>query len=124
MTILTPEEERIRKVLIEFAKRKSLVYYSDLLSRAKVSLSAQANRTEFGHLLGHICEYEHEHGRPLLSCVTQAKDGSHGGFYDIAESLYNISLKNNSQREVFLYDQMNKVFDCAKDGGYDGNDKD
>lgn len=119
MTTLTPEEERMRKVLIDVAKRGKLIYYSELLNHAKIPLSAQANRTEFGHLLGHICEYEHENGRPLLSCVTQAKDGSHGGFYAIAETLYQISLKNNSQREEFLYDQMKKVYDCAKTGGYD-----
>lgn len=112
--LMTPEHIRIRKVLIETARKKITVNYSELLRKAKVNLdmSVPYDRGMLGHMLGEISWNEVAEGRPMLSSVAvHAGDYKQGqGFFDLAETLYDIVLNNEDQRLVFGMNELNKTY--------------
>lgn len=67
----TEDHLRIKKVLIQVAKRKSVINYTDLLKRSGVRLdmSNPYDRGVLGNLLGDISWNEVKEGRPMLSSV-------------------------------------------------------
>ena len=104
---------RIKDVLIKVAKRKSVINYTDLLKQSGVHLdmSNPHDRGVLGNLLGDISWNEVQEGRPMLSSVAlhagDFKQG--GGFFDLAEELYSISLPSADAELNFGMDEMNKT---------------
>ncbi len=113
---MTPEHIRIREVLITYARKKSMVAYTDLLNEAKVKLdmSVPYERGILGRLLGEISWNEVQEGRPMLSSVAKLKGKNiqSQGFFDLAEDIYNIKLKNSDQRLRFGMEELNRTYDC------------
>lgn len=109
----TEDHLRIREVLIKVAKRKSVINYTDLLKQSGVRLdmSNPHDRGVLGNLLGDISWNEVQEGRPMLSSVAlhagDFKQG--GGFFDLAEELYSISLPSADAELEFGMDEMNKT---------------
>lgn len=114
MTNLTEEDKRVRQILIGVAsKRNGKISCSKLVSEAKLPLdmSSPYDREQLGRILGRIVEYEHEHGRPMLSSVVISDENVRGdGFYRIAEELGYGDWKTLKKNEVFAFDQMNKTY--------------
>jgi hypothetical protein len=84
----------VRTYLIELARKRTnqTVTYQKLSDDCNLGLHMHENpydRVVIGNLLGEISEYEHNHGRPLLSSlVIRLNDGEEGeGFYKLAERL-------------------------------------
>jgi len=82
MTMLNPAEERVRRILIERAKktdpqspRQALITYGDLCGAADPDQAywRGPRYRGIGSALGHVSTYEHEHGRPLLSGLVVQK---------------------------------------------------
>ena len=109
----TEDHLRIKDVLIKVAKRKSMINYTDLLKQSGVHLdmSNPHDRGVLGNLLGDISWNEVQEGRPMLSSVAlhagDFKQG--GGFFDLAEELYSISLPSADAELKFGMDEMNKT---------------
>lgn len=96
MINLTEEEKRVRNILItkasqrEATREERLICYSELIEEAPLKLSMRTpyHRTLLGVMLGNISEYEHEHGRPLLSVIAVKANFKHSdGFFKLAEDL-------------------------------------
>ncbi|MCQ2349868.1 MAG: hypothetical protein MJZ98_05240 [Paludibacteraceae bacterium] len=109
--VLTPEQERVRDILIETARKKSVVVYSDLVKKAglKLDMSIPYDRGQLGELLGRFSEKEVAEGRPMLSSVS-VLSGSYRcgqGFFDIAKELYGRTFHNQEEKEKFESDEMN-----------------
>lgn len=110
---LTPDHINIREVLINVARRKRTISYTELLTQSKVKLdmSIPYDRGMLGHLLGEISWNEVAEGRPMLSSVAiHAGDYKQGqGFFDLAERLYDITFNNADQQLKFGMDELNKT---------------
>ena len=112
---LTPEHLRIREILIQAAEKEQTINYTQLLNKAKIKLdmSIPYDRGQLGHLLGEISWSEVAEGRPMLSSVAlHAGDYKQGqGFFDLAERLYSINLRNSDQQLEFGMKELRKTFD-------------
>ena len=115
----TPEHERVREVLIQVASRKGTISYTELIRRAKLKLdmSIPYDRGLLGHILGDISWNECVEGRPMLSSVAlhagDSKQG--GGFFDLAEEIYDIDIDTDDKEWVFGMEEMNKTHDFWSD---------
>lgn len=109
MITLTPEEERVRNILIETAIHHSLITYGELIRKAnlKLDMSMPYDRKKLGDILGNVSEYEHDEHRPLLSCLAVSREYEHSqGFYNRAESLG----YHATDWEKFACNEMKKVY--------------
>jgi len=87
--------QEIYERLQEVARRRNVVYYSEIAPLAGLDMSLECDRAEIGCLLGEISTCEHEHGRPLLSAVVVHKPdpqseeslGPGQGFFTLAREL-------------------------------------
>ncbi|MDE6418586.1 MAG: hypothetical protein K2K49_05195 [Duncaniella sp.] len=90
-TLLTREENSIRKALIKRAKIGSNYSYTQLTEEVcpQFDMDDPSDRGELGHVLGNISRFEVEHGRPMLSAIVVRQDTriQGGGFFDLAEEL-------------------------------------
>ena len=109
----TEDHKRIKEVLVEIARNKKIINYTELLRKSKVNLdmSVPHDRGQLGHLLGEISWNEVQEGRPMLSSVAlHAGDFKQGqGFFDLAEDLYSISFSNEDEKLKFGMNEMNKT---------------
>lgn len=113
-TALTPEEERVREILINVASKRSIVYYTDLCHKAtlRLDMSIPADRGKIGHILGNISSYEHNLGHPLLSSVVVSKNMEQGdGFFKLAENLGYGEWQKLKKDKLFEFDMMKKTHD-------------
>lgn len=96
----TEDHLRIKKVLIQVAKR-----------RVRLDMSNPYDRGVLGNLLGDISWNEVKEGRPMLSSVAiHAGDFKQGqGFFDLAEELYAITFHSEDAKLKFGMDEMNKT---------------
>lgn len=69
-------------------------------------------RAEIGRILGDISEFEHRHGRPLISSLVISKGDNYqgDGFYKLAEYLGFGSWKKLIGDISFEIGQMNDTF--------------
>lgn len=113
MVPYTEDHLRIKEVLIKVAKRKSMINYTDLVKQSGVRLdmSNPHDRGVLGNILGDISWNEVKEGRPMLSSVAihagDFKQG--GGFFDLAEELYSISIPSADAELKFGMEEMNKT---------------
>ncbi len=82
---MDPKARTVRTTLIEVAKHKGTIAYSDVARIADLHVRNQT----FFRLLDDISTAEHEAGRPLLTAVVvRKKDGMPGqGFFKLATRL-------------------------------------
>lgn len=113
-TILTPEEKRVREILISVASNRSIIHYTELCRKAtlKLDMGIPADRGKIGNILGEISSYEHELGRPLLSSVVVSVNGEQGdGFFKLAEELGYGDWEKLKRGREFEYNMMNATHD-------------
>ena len=113
MTTLTDEEKRVRDILIDRASHRQAIQYGELLQKAqiKLDLSMPYNWGVLGDILGHVATFEHEHGRPLLSCVAVRANFEHSdGFFKLADDLGFGDWKKLRKHD-FDYTEMTRTFD-------------
>jgi len=97
--------QEIYERLQEVARRRNVVYYSEIAPLAGLDMSFECDRAEIGRLLGEISTYEHEHGRPLLSAVAVYKPdeqreeslGPGPGFFTLVRELGLMPLGEEEQ---------------------------
>jgi len=67
---------------------------------------------EIGHITGEINEYEHRHGRPMLSAVVVTKDTGMpgGGFFVLASSLGKFNGDSEQEKRTFLESELEEVY--------------
>ena len=67
--------EKVRKNLIEVAKKKGVIYYSDLNNECQLGINFEgdAGGREIGEILGNISEYELKNDRPPISVLVGLK---------------------------------------------------
>ena len=99
------KEEIVREKLIEVARQRNLITYSEvarLVGTSPVSVGPL--------ILDRINRREHKEGRPLLSALVVKKDtrGPGSGFYELASSL---GLYNNKGRLEYWQQKVQKVYD-------------
>lgn len=73
--LYTPEHLRVKEILIEIARRKSVITYSELIAKARLKLDMEIpyDRGQLGLLLGEISWNESLYGRLMLSSVAVTK---------------------------------------------------
>lgn len=84
--------DRIRKLLLKYARVGTTITYSDLNQKCELGLDFgyPPDKKLMGELLGEISEHEHKRNRPLLSALVLQKSGKMDqgdGFYKMCERL-------------------------------------
>jgi hypothetical protein len=82
-------KEEIRTILIEAARQRKMITYSDLVGQAN-AVNFNAFDQRLFAILGQISSEEHEKERPLLSVLVVHKVGDMkpgDGFFELAEAL-------------------------------------
>lgn len=111
--ILTPEEERVREVLIEVAKEQGrrTISCTSLCHNAglKLDMSKPCDRGIIGNILGRISHYENQCSRPMLSAIVAGRNQStpSGGFLITAKEL-GLNIKD---KDKCWCDELNRVYD-------------
>lgn len=120
--------ERIRKKLIQVARERDIIYYSDLNYQLELGFdfTIKHHQKMIGELLGEISEYEYASKRPLLSSLVIRKDDKKQGkgWYELCERLFGRSANyyvNNKEfekakiEECYTYWQQNDKYNLYKD---------
>lgn len=114
------EEKRvIRSILIDCAKRKGFIYYSDLVAKIKEKMPTNLHERDnrLFNLLGEISREEHkadsQQPRPMLSAVVIGKnDNLPGrGFFTLAGELGKYHGTNEVDRQHFWNEEVARVHD-------------
>lgn len=82
-------KEEIHHILVEKAKQRAMIPYSELVGKVK-SVAFNAYDRRLFAILGQVSFAEHEQGRPLLSVLVVHKTGDMQpgeGFFELAEAL-------------------------------------
>lgn len=102
----------VRQELIETAKARATISYSELGGLIGLDMSQPDQRTCLSDLLGEINIAEHDEGRPMLSAVAVLKgEGRPGsGFFEIAHRL-GLCSKDKRVQEEFFVAELRRVHD-------------
>ena len=98
-----------RDVLIEVARRKDKITYSELATKI-TAINIEAHDSRMNHLLGEISSEEDAQGRGMLTAIVVHKFGDlrpGPGFYDLAKSLG----KDTSDKDFFWISEVKTVHD-------------
>jgi hypothetical protein len=79
----------VKEILIERAKLRGMIPYSELVQQIK-SIDVEAHDQRLFHLLGEVSTEEHSAGRGMLTVIVVHKHGDMQpgpGFFDLAEQL-------------------------------------
>ena len=98
-----------RGVLIEVARRKDKITYSELATNI-TAINIEAHDSRMNHLLGEISSEEDAQGRGMLTAIVVHKFGDlrpGPGFYDLAKSLG----KDTSDKDFFWISEVKTVHD-------------
>jgi hypothetical protein len=82
-------KEEMRQVLVERARLRGMIPYSDLVSRIE-TIRMQPDSSALGHMLGEISQAEDAAGRGMLSVIVVHKVGDMQpgpGFFQLAKKL-------------------------------------
>lgn len=99
----------VRSILIERAKRRSFITYSQLAPQI-TAISVEYHDPRLNALLGEISTEEEQRGRGLLSVLVVHKIGDMQpgqGFYELAERLG----RRIPDITLFWVEEFNRVFD-------------
>lgn len=106
---------RMYEKLKDLARKKEMVFYSDLAASLGMSFDTEADRNVFKNDLGDISILEHSQGRPLLSAIVVHKPTSSEprmpgkGFFKLARE-HNI-WDGKGTKEKFFFNEIRKVHD-------------
>lgn len=98
----------IRAVLVEKAKGRAMIPYSELVGLVE-SVNFEADDQRLFAILGQVSMEEHEQGRPLLSVLVVHKTGDMKpgpGFFELAAALG----RNTSDLDKTWIDETREVF--------------
>ena len=98
-----------RDVLIEVARRKDKITYSELATEI-TAINIEAHDSRMNHLLGEISSEEDAQDRGMLTAIVVHKFGDlrpGPGFYDLAKSLG----KDTSDKDFFWISEIKTVHD-------------
>jgi len=101
-------KEEVRLILVDAAKKRKMIPYSDLVAQLSLPLAAHDKR--FFSLLGEVSGDEHSEGRPLLSVLVVHKSGDMEpgpGFFELANELG----CNTSDPMKFWVTEFKRVFE-------------
>ena len=82
-------KEEMRQILVECARLRDMIPYSDLVSRIE-TISMEPDSFALAHMLGEISEEEDAAGRGMLSVIVVHKVGDMQpgpGFFQLAKKL-------------------------------------
>ncbi len=96
---------QVRKVLIDIARRRSVIHYQELCDKCNLNLDMQNNphdRLIIGEILGEVSIFENSKDRPLISslCVTRGGFDEGDGFYRLCEGLGKTSDWRKAKKDV------------------------
>ena len=114
--MLTCREKDIKTILINTAKKRQTITYSQLIQKCKQK-EKQINRFSLVKLLHNICkETFKQHGFMLGALVVSKKDKIPSeGFFKLASKLYNISFETQEEKLLFWKKQLEKIYKEIKD---------
>ncbi len=103
---------KIRNILIQLAKEKRLITYTQLASDVQIPYSGIAERDKLHELLGEISTEEVNAGRPMLSVLVHRKNDvlrkPGTGFFKLADEL---GQKLPKEKDLdFQFRMINKCF--------------
>ena len=103
--------EKIYDRLVEAARAKSVVYYSQIGDLLNLTMDNPCHRNELAHILGEISSKEHQEGRPLLSAVVVHKENLRPGkgFFILAKELKKQKPEEDDDR--FYVAELQRVFE-------------
>ncbi|MEY3220103.1 MAG: hypothetical protein RIT27_1460 [Pseudomonadota bacterium] len=105
-------KEETRNLLVERAKRKNTIAYSEVSAQIAHIIYLDAHDPRLGYLLGEISEKEHFEKRGMLSVLVVHLSGDMKpgkGFFELAGELgYDVSDK--AKKEKFWIDELIKVY--------------
>jgi hypothetical protein len=102
-------KQEAKKVLIDIARRKGRIAYSELASQIN-AINIEAHDPIMFHLLGEISSEEDKAGRGMLTAIVVHKSGDMQpgpGFFELAKSLG----KDTSDQLKCWVDEFNRVHD-------------
>ena len=103
-------KHEVRDILIDVAKRRSVISYSDLVAQVR-TCSLEPRGPHLAHLLGEISSEENTAGRGLLTVLVVHKTGDMRpglGFFDLAQSLG----RSTVDKEAFWIEELKRVYDA------------
>ena len=106
-------KHEIRNVLIDVAKRRKVISYSELVDHIQ-TCTLTPRDPHLAHMLGEISSEETAMGRGLLTVLVVHKTGDMrpgSGFFELAKSLG----RNTADRDAFWIEELNKVYDTWSD---------
>lgn len=109
--------ERVRKKLIEIAKAKGKIYYSELNVSCELGINFEgdAGGKEIGKILGDISKDEFSHGRPPISVLVGLKTKPvftpSDGFFDLIDDEIGNIRKPNETNDQLRNRLMNWAYD-------------
>jgi hypothetical protein len=105
----TPEYDAIRELLIDAARRGTIVFYMPKISSI-LGFDAPSSEMamELAYILGEISEDEHLAGRPLLSAVAIGQSNTPGkGFFTLARELGSF---RGTDENAYWQDELKAVY--------------
>ncbi|MHB8369356.1 MAG: hypothetical protein ACYDBP_06630 [Leptospirales bacterium] len=112
------EKEKIRKILIDYARRELPICYSDLVDKIKADgfiTALHAHDTRLFNLLGEISreEFYSDPPRPMLSAIVIGKSDSlpGTGFFNLAKELHKYEGTNKKDQREFWNSEFKRVCD-------------
>jgi hypothetical protein len=123
MITLRPDEQEVRRYLIEeqakkadpSRPRRACITYKALTEGVdpgrRYSWSAWPRYNGIGPLLGHISQYEVEHGRPMLSALAVRTQNFRpgDGFYPLARKLGRLDSPDPDMEKQFWEAEVAKI---------------
>ncbi len=106
-------KEEIRAVLVETARQRGMITYSDLVDKVK-AIDIPPHGPAIGQILGELSHEEDAQGRGMLTVLVVHKHGKKRpgpGFFELAEDLG----RDTSNKDKFWIDELNKVYAYWRD---------
>ena len=113
-------EREIRAKLIELARNKSSLSYSQLNEQLMLGLNFKNSyhRELIGDFLGDISMHEYKKGRPLLSAMVIHKSNNRiqgNGFYKLCSEIYGIYWEELKSDKGFEIERIKECYSFWKD---------
>jgi len=107
----TEKFEKVYCKLIKAARDKQLITYGEIAKIMRLPPSGDYMAKETGQILGEISEYEHLHGRPLLSAIVVRGDKKMPGEGFFAMSRQLSELEEDMDEWTFWKIELKRVYD-------------
>jgi len=104
-------KEEIRDKLIEAARQKTTISYSEVGKDVGLDMANPGERSKLANTLDEINREEHARGKSLLSAVVVQKESGHPGtgFFELARELG--KQKPDEEDQIFFANELKSVFE-------------